>query len=141
MSGVLTNVLNKNTTPLVRPLGTQFPRWRIIGTLLKHDIERQQAAGPPPNVTRDMVPPSTSNIWDHAAWQSFAGLQSKCFDFGKTCARRGCGKDGVISCKCNEILYCTEACQTKYVSRFALYDSAVNLCSGMRRIITLLYAV
>ncbi|RDB20304.1 hypothetical protein Hypma_012656 [Hypsizygus marmoreus] len=116
MTGVIGNIVIKGAPALTRVLKDQFPRWRIIGTLLKHDIMRQQVVGPPPPVSSGKLPPKDSGVWDHSAWQCVLGLQSSCFDLGKSCGKRGCGKDGMEkeSCaKCKLVLYCSEACRTK----------------------------
>ncbi|RDB20306.1 hypothetical protein Hypma_012650 [Hypsizygus marmoreus] len=121
LTGVIDHIVIQGTPSLTRVMKDQFPRWRILGTILKRDIMRQRVVGPPPPITPDKVPPKDSNVWDHGAWQCFLALQSSCFDLGKTCGKRGCGKDGTQSCTtCKVVLYCSEACQTKDSSNHSL---------------------
>ncbi|KAF9457404.1 hypothetical protein BDZ94DRAFT_1273319 [Collybia nuda] len=113
ISSVINGLIQNAQPPFVRLLGTQFPRWRLIGTILKHDIKRQGIEGPPQISQSNDLPDPESNIWDHGAWQTLVSLQNACFDLGKTCAKRGCGNTGVSLCKCEAVLYCSDACRTK----------------------------
>ncbi|KDR75038.1 hypothetical protein GALMADRAFT_211363 [Galerina marginata CBS 339.88] len=99
---------------LSRFLGAQFPRWRLLGTLIKHDIERQQITGPPSISERDEVPPADSNVWDHGVWQCFGSLQARCMD-ETLCSKRGCENEvtGTFFCQCEFAKYCSKTCQTK----------------------------
>jgi hypothetical protein len=111
----------KSSPSFVQHLSSQFPRWHIIGTLLRYDAQRQQTlpAGMSKSALETIgkkVPPPDSNFWDHIAWQLFASLQAECFDLGKMCARRSCGSNGVQKCTmCQKVQYCGETCQKKCV--------------------------
>lgn len=127
-------------TPTLRGLfSTQFPRWRILGVLIRNDVERQKISGPPSASVPLVVSPPDSQIWDHSVWQCFGALQFTCMD--KTaCAKRGCENAGVIACMCQTTKYCSEACKNKYVSFHICTISCVGLTffyQGMRRTIGL----
>ncbi|KIM48738.1 hypothetical protein M413DRAFT_437915 [Hebeloma cylindrosporum] len=112
LAGIIESTISEGTPSLLRLFRTQFPRWRILGVLIRHDIERQQITGPPPAPIPGVVPASDSHIWDHGVWQCFGSLQLKCMD--KTaCGKRGCEKPGTIACMCEATKYCSEACKTK----------------------------
>ncbi|KDQ07619.1 hypothetical protein BOTBODRAFT_598562 [Botryobasidium botryosum FD-172 SS1] len=91
---------------------TQFPRWRLLGTLIRHDVKKQQVAGPPPNPIPGLIAPPDSALWDHAVWQCFGSLQFRCMDKA-LCGKRGCGNPGSIACMCQVVKYCSEDCKTK----------------------------
>ena len=106
---------------------TQFPRWRILGTLLRHDLARQQISGPPPVPISNVVAPRDSHFWDHSVWQCFASLQFKCMDKSK-CAKRGCENEGIIVCMCQSTKYCSEACKTKCVLFIHSHLYTISCC-------------
>ena len=106
---------------------TQFPRWRILGTLLRHDLARQQISGPPPVPISNVVAPRDSHLWDHSVWQCFASLQFKCMDKSK-CAKRGCENEGIIVCMCQSTKYCSEACKTKCVLFIHSHLYTISCC-------------
>lgn len=104
-------------TPAIRKLyGSQFPRWRILGTLFTHNMDRGVSTGaiPAGYSVGGVVPPRENIFWDNAAWQSFASLQFRCRST-TLCGKRGCEKAGSISCVCEAVKYCSENCQTKCV--------------------------
>ncbi|KAG5641720.1 hypothetical protein DXG03_004390 [Asterophora parasitica] len=89
LAGLLDTVVTEGTPSLRQLFGTQFPRFRTIGTLIRHDMQRQIASGVPKAVLGPDAPPPNSNIWDHGAWQAFAGLQAASVDFQTVCGKRG----------------------------------------------------
>lgn len=113
IASIINGLIPTAQPPFVRLLGTQFPRWRLIGTIVRHDAKRQGREGPPQLTPDDGLPHPESNLWDHGAWQTLASLQNQCFDLEKTCAKRGCGNAGIELCKCEAVVYCSEACRTK----------------------------
>ncbi|KAF9533053.1 hypothetical protein CPB83DRAFT_845740 [Crepidotus variabilis] len=97
---------------LLRLLKTQFPRWKIIGTLVRHDVQQQQITGPPHTPPPGVMAPPESGFWNHGLWQCFGNLQLKCMD--KTlCGKRGCDNLGTITCMCGVVKYCSDNCKTK----------------------------
>lgn len=118
---IIRTLIPKSSPSFIQLLASQFPRWHIIGTLLRYDVQRQQAL--PGGMSKSMlemigkkVPPPNSNFWDHSAWQLFAFLQAECFDVEKICARRSCGSNGVQRCTmCKQVQYCGDTCQKKCV--------------------------
>ncbi|KAG6909220.1 hypothetical protein DXG01_001527 [Tephrocybe rancida] len=112
-------VLHKVITtaaPATRQLyRAQFPRWRLLGALVIHDMKRQTAAGRPPEVVPGVLAPYDSNAWDHGVWQMFGSLHYLCFDPDTRCARRGCEKTGKgkVECQCKSARYCGEVCREK----------------------------
>ena len=136
---VIENTISAGTPSLLHLFRTQFPRWRILGTLIRNDIARQQISGPPPAPIPNKIAPRDSHVWDHSVWQCFGALQFTCMD--KTaCAKRGCENAGVIACMCQTTKYCSEACKNKYVSFHICTISCVGLTffyQGMRRTIGL----
>ncbi|KAG5651860.1 hypothetical protein H0H81_007140 [Sphagnurus paluster] len=114
LTGVLDNVLKQGTPALRQLLRTQFPRWRTLSALIRHDMQRQFQAGPPQPFAPGKIPPPDSNIWDHGAWQCFCALQWSCIDLRTACGKRGCDKAATtIVCQCQVVRYCSEACQIK----------------------------
>ncbi|KAF5371518.1 hypothetical protein D9615_009617 [Tricholomella constricta] len=113
LAGVLETVLGQGTPALRQLFRTQFPRWRTLGTLIRHDIKRQRATGPPKPIVQGKIPPPDSNVWDHGAWQCFAALQASCIDLDTACGKRGCENIGTRLCTCEVVRYCSEGCQNK----------------------------
>jgi hypothetical protein len=118
----------------LRPrLLVQFPRWRIIGTLMKRDLEAQQAEGydaPRLPTPGEAVPPEDP-VWRQASWQCWAGIENVCFDWD-LCGRRTCGKVGVILCSgCAAAKYCSGGCLTKYVTVLSVhFQHSPNFIQG-----------
>ncbi|KDQ07620.1 hypothetical protein BOTBODRAFT_70311 [Botryobasidium botryosum FD-172 SS1] len=110
-SGIETTV-DKGSPALQNLYRAQFPHWRIIGTLIRNDIKKQQVAGPPPPYILGQIAPPDSTVWDHAAWQCFGSLQFRCMD-RTLCGKRGCENPGNIACMCQVLKYCSEDCKTK----------------------------
>jgi hypothetical protein len=120
LTNVIESTISAGTPSLLQLFRTQFPRWRILGTLIRHDIARQQISGPPPALIPNKLAPRDNHLWDHSVWQFFASLQSKCMD--KTaCGKRGCENAGTIVCMCQVTKYCSEACKTKCVHSHFYY--------------------
>lgn len=99
-------------------LNSEFPRSKTLFALLFKDIKRQSSdessvdAIRAANLMGDGIPPATSLFWDHAGWQTFAGLQRACIDWRRACARRGCGKGIKIRCgTCQEAGWCSKGCE------------------------------
>jgi hypothetical protein len=111
LSICIETVLKTASPALKKQLLAQFPRWKTEGTLIRYDMERQ-AGGVPPFFPANELPGMTSPMWIQASWQTFGSLQNACFDYS-LCGRRTCGKKGEIKCICEEVLYCSENCQTK----------------------------
>lgn len=108
----IADALRDASPGLLKLLRAQFPRWKLVGFLIRHDIELQQGQKPvPPEPGK--VPAQDAQIWDHSCWQALVGLQLHDFDW-TLCARRGCGKKGAARCaQCNEVQYCGQECQKK----------------------------
>jgi len=134
LATTIESTISGATPSLLRLFRTQFPRWRILGTLIRHDIARQQITGPPPPPIPDVIAPRDSNFWDHGVWQCFGSLQFKCMD-KSACGKRGCGNPGIIVCMCQITKYCSEACKNKCVHSH-LYnvlheiDNLIQGCEG-----------
>ena len=123
---IIEGTISEGTPTLRGHFRTQFPRWRILGVLIRNDVERQKISGPPSACVPLVVSPPDSQIWDHSVWQCFGALQFTCMD--KTaCAKRGCENVGVIACMCQTTKYCSEACKNKYVSFHICTISCVGL--------------
>lgn len=111
---VTESTISAGAPSLLNLFRTQFPRWRILGTLIRNDIARQKNSGPPPAPIRNKLAPRDGHLWDHGVWQCFGSLQFRCKD--KTaCGKRGCENAGIIACMCQVTKYCSEACKTKCV--------------------------
>jgi hypothetical protein len=120
LASIIESTISGGAPSLLRLFRTQFPRWRILGTLIRNDIARQQISGPPPAPIPSIVAPRDSHFWDHGVWQCFGSLQFKCMD-NAACGKRGCENAGIIVCMCQVTKYCSEACKTKCVHSH-LYD-------------------
>ncbi|KDR75040.1 hypothetical protein GALMADRAFT_522291 [Galerina marginata CBS 339.88] len=130
---IIDTIVSEDKPALLRLYRTQFPRWRILGTLIRHDIKQQQATGlPPPAPTPGVIAPSDSNLWDHSVWQCFGSLQIKCMD-RKVCGKRGCENEntGKFVCQCQAVEYCSETCQTKDTKEHRLACGLLGLLDNV----------
>jgi hypothetical protein len=118
---------------------TQFPRWRILGTLIRYDVNKQKEAGSLPSFAPfgpGMIPPPDSAIWDHGVWQGFATLQYTCRD-ATLCGKRGCENPGTILCMCETVKYCSENCKSKWVLLVPpSFEQLLTILTEMRRTIS-----
>ena len=93
-------------------LRDQFPRWRILQTLLVFDLKHGSVWS---IVTPRQLSIAPSVSMSRFAWEAFAHLQSVARP-QSLCARRGCQETGTSTCSvCKAVLYCGPECQKLYV--------------------------